>query len=186
MLQKLDRGMIRRKSPAAPASAVRPGASPPGCLNALYVVIFRISGHVSTMCSRTLTSWGGCGAYIPPPIHTQPGATSKYSPAPSCRARPFHGNTAAALVLSRRLVFAEPRVAVDAIERRLRRRDELRRDSWQVLGQLLDDREHRRPYVLFVVVLAAPEPLAIVVALERAQELQRLLGEPGRHRSMIR
>ena len=84
-----------------------------------------------------------------------------------------------------RFVFREPRVAVDAVHRRLRVRDQLRRELAEVGAQSLDDLEHRLADVRLVVVAVSVEPLAAVVPFERAQELERLGGEtrgrPGRH-----
>ena len=55
------------EAPAERGRARRGRASPATC---------------SAMCSRMRTSSGGSGRHIPPPIQTQPGAISKYRPAP--------------------------------------------------------------------------------------------------------
>jgi hypothetical protein len=84
--------------------------------------------------------------------------------------------------LERCFVGAEARVAVDAIEGRFRRRHEIGRHPLEVAGELFDHREQRLPYVRLVVVFSRLEPLAIVIAFQRAQELQRVIREPGGHR----
>ena len=83
------------------------------------------------------------GMYMPPPIQTQPGATSKYSPAPSSARELPRRKARADGRLERRLVAAEPCVAVDAKERDLRIGDELRRERSQINRQSREDLDHR-------------------------------------------
>ena len=98
---------LRNSAPAWSAGKPRgtrvsrsPVRVPTRLTNALLFVIFLISGHVSTMCSRTLTSCGGLRRVHPAPDPHPARRDFEVQPAPSCLARPFHGNTAAALVLS--------------------------------------------------------------------------------------
>src|SRR6185369_1978068 len=65
--------------------------------------------------------------------------------------------------------------------RDLRARHQLGREVAEVLREPLDHRGHRRTNVLLVVVAVRVEPLAPVVALERAQKPEGLVAEsrPG-------
>jgi hypothetical protein len=74
--------------------------------------------------------------------------------------------------LQRRLVVAEARVAVDAVQRRLRRRHQLRRERAEIARELLDECDHRRADDGLEAIPPRSEPLAIVVAFQRAQEAQ--------------
>src|SRR6185503_12199074 len=82
--------------------------------------------------------------------------------------------------LVRRLVVGEPRIAVDAIHRDLGARHQLRREPAEVVRQPLDDCGHRLANMSFVVVAVRVEPLAPVVALQGAQEPERLGAESRR------
>ena len=83
---------------------------------------------------------------------------------------PRVGNDRRDVRLVRRLVLGEARVAVDAIHRHLRARDELGRERAEIDRQPLHDRGHRLADVRLVVVAVGVEPLAPIVALERAQK----------------
>src|SRR5262245_39059353 len=77
--------------------------------------------------------------------------------------------------LQRPLVGAEARVTPDSIEALLRICHQVRRERAELTTQPLDGPHHRRLDVRLVVVLVRVEPLAIVVALQRPEERERLL-----------
>src|SRR4051812_1957963 len=75
--------------------------------------------------------------------------------------------------LVRRLVAGEPYVAMDAEERALRVADDLRRDAREPHVHLFHERGERRAHLRLVRRAVLLEPLAIVVAAQRAEEGQR-------------
>ena len=77
------------------------------------------------------------------------------------------------LGLQRRLICGKPRVPVDAERRHLRRGDQLGCERFEVLAEPFDDLHERGADDELVAILARLEPLAIVIALQRAQERQR-------------
>jgi len=89
--------------------------------------------------------------------------------------------------LQRRLVLAEPRVAVHAERRLARRAGELRRDVAQILVEPLEQPVQRLLDVRDVVGAVGAEPLAVIVALQHPQERQRLAREEHRpgHRGRL-
>src|SRR5215204_5370474 len=105
-------------------------------------------------------------------VQTGPFAFRQSTPAERC----------GGLDLQRRLVVTEPGVAVDAVERRLRRRDDFRCEPGKVVRQPLDDRNHWLPYMGLVAVPARLEPFPIIVPLQCPEEAQRLDTE---HHSII-
>jgi len=75
------------------------------------------------------------------------------------------------------LVGAEAGVAKDAEHDFMRRADELRGEVGEGVVDLFDEVEHGGFELLFVEGLALVEPLAVVVLLETAEELQGSFGE---------
>ena len=73
----------------------------------------------------------------------------------------------------RRLVLAEPSVAIDAIQRCLRRGLQLRRESLEVRCELLDHGQHRRPHVDVVLVATLLEPDSGTIEMNGADLLTR-------------
>src|SRR5262245_66127318 len=87
--------------------------------------------------------------------------------------------------LQRTLVFAEARVAIDAIERGLRRRDQIRRERLEVFGEPFDDRDHRLADLTFVGLAPGLEPFAIVVAFDGPEEGYRAGRETSSHQPIV-
>ena len=86
------------------------------------------------------------------------------------------------MCFERCLVGREPGVAIDPVHRELRRGYEIGREPGEIESQLVDDLNHRRAHVCVVVGLSSAEPVAVIVALERAQELQcRVVKSRSRH-----
>ena len=85
------------------------------------------------------------------------------------------------MALERRLVGAEAGIAVDPVQRDARIRDQLRRETRQIHGKSRQQLHHGPVHVLLVLRLAEAEPVAVVVASERAQKRQRLAGERRPH-----
>src|SRR5580765_4025774 len=82
--------------------------------------------------------------------------------------------------LVRLLVFREPRVAIDAVDRMLRADEQLGRDRAHVLRQPLHDGNHGLAYDLVVLVAPRVEPLAAVVPLEPREKRKRGRAEAWR------
>ena len=87
--------------------------------------------------------------------------------------------------LERRLIRAEARVAVDAIQRHLRLGHEFGRERFEVAGESLDQRDHRLADIGLVLRLASAKPFAIVVAFQRPQEPERFDGEGAGHEVIV-
>src|SRR3546814_1994860 len=88
------------------------------------------------------------------------------------------------LGLVRRLVVGEARVALDAEQRAahgLRFGPVVLADRVQIRLQVGQQRLEGAAHVRFVVGLVRLEPRALVVARQRAQEPEALVGEVGRH-----
>src|SRR4029453_4254952 len=82
--------------------------------------------------------------------------------------------------LQRRFVLRESRVSVDSIERDLWVGDEIGRESFEVVCQPLDQRDHWLSQERVVPLLTSLEPLAVFISLERTQKCDRLRREPWR------
>ena len=83
--------------------------------------------------------------------------------------------------LQRSFVRAEPCIAIDPVQGHTRVGDELRGERRQIGRQSGEQVRHRRPNVLVVLQLPAPEPFAVVVALQRAEKCKGLACERGPH-----
>src|SRR5690348_16135174 len=79
--------------------------------------------------------------------------------------------------LQGRLVLAEPRIAEWPQQIDLRIEQHLGRDAAQVLAKPFDDLDHRLTAMGLVLLAARVKPLALVIALQRAQERQSLRRE---------
>src|SRR5215207_4279130 len=73
--------------------------------------------------------------------------------------------------LVRRLVLREPGVAIDA-KQGLPVGDEVRRDLWKAVADVLDEGQRRLLDVLLVAALVGLEPVALIVGLQVAEELE--------------
>ena len=82
----------------------------------------------------------------------------------------FGGKVRRDVRLERLLVRAEARIAINPVERHTRIRDELGRERRQVIRQASEQLDHRSADVLLVLLLAAPKPVAVVVAFQRTQK----------------
>ena len=82
--------------------------------------------------------------------------------------------------LQRRLVFAEAGVAPWPEQRDLRVGHQLRRKAAEVLRQPIDDLDHRRAHVPFVLVPMRVEPGPVVVLLQLSEKRDRLAGKHGK------
>ena len=89
------------------------------------------------------------------------------------------------MCLQRRLVLAESRVAINPVQRLLRRDHQLGGEAAEVRRELGDHLDHRPAHALLVSILARFEPLAVVVALERTEETYRLFREVRTHACLI-
>ena len=78
----------------------------------------------------------------------------------------FGGEVRTDVRFERLLVGAEARVAVDPVERYAGIGDEFRRERGKIPCEASEELDHRTADMLFVLLLAAPEPVAVVIALQ--------------------
>jgi len=72
--------------------------------------------------------------------------------------------------LERGLVAAEARIAINAIQRHTRIRNQLRSEPRKIDGEPFEQSDHRSADMLLVLRLSKPEPVPVVVALQRSEE----------------
>ena len=146
-------------------------------LNAADSTIDVSRREFDAMCSRTAWSCAVCGAYMPAadPDLGRRDMEVQAGTLVSCHTAPRKAGGDMRLV--RRLVARRIACHGRCGTSRASDRRRLPERAPAYLRQSLDDRQHRRADEPFVVVLARLKPLAPVVSLERAQELQRLRSE---------
>ena len=173
-------GTLRPRDPletrAGLAAAAHPRAGQPH-VETTATRRWREAGASWRQCARARREAGTCRARTsrrrPRPSLAPPRDTVRRPDASRARGterQPRRG-------LERRLVFRKPCVAIDAVERCLRTGHQVRRERPEVGSQPIDEADHRRAKEQLVLILARPEPLAIVVPLQRPKERQRLRAE---------
>ena len=112
--------------------------------------------------------------YSPPPIQTHVGRHLDVEPGALAAGETSGRKVRGDVRLERGLVLAEARIAINAIQRHARVGNQLGREPRQIAGEPFEQADHRSADVLLVLRLSKPEPVPVVVALERAEECEGL------------